>query len=296
MDSISAGDRTAAAERYRAVRATTERIAAPLSAEDQQVQSMPDVSPTKWHLAHVTWFFETFLLKPHARGYREYHPRYGYLFNSYYEGVGERHARPARGLLSRPALADVMGYRAHVDEAMERLIADSATEDWADIAPLFVLGLNHEQQHQELALTDIKHVFSVNPLFPAYRDDPLPAGGDAPALHWHGLAGGVAKIGYDDDRDDGFAFDNELPGHRVWMEDAEIASRPVTNGEYLDFMQDGGYAAAAHWLSDGWATVRERGWDAPLYWRRMEDGSWAEFTLRGLAPLDPATPVSHLSF
>jgi ergothioneine biosynthesis protein EgtB len=293
MDTVAAGDRSAALDRHRAVRETSVTIAAPLSAEDQQVQSMPDVSPTKWHLAHVTWFFETFLLKPHLAGYAEYHPRYGYLFNSYYEAVGARHARPARGLLSRPALCDVMGYRAHVDAAMARLAAETGEAAWREIAPLFALGLNHEQQHQELMLTDIKHVFSINPLLPAYRDGALAGGAAAPALRWCGMEGGVRQIGHDGN---GFAFDNESPRHRVWTEDAEIASRLVTNGEYLAFVEDGGYRTAAHWLSDGWATVQAERWEAPFYWRRNGDGGWMEFTLRGPQTLDPATPVSHLSF
>jgi ergothioneine biosynthesis protein EgtB len=294
MDSIAAGDRTAATARYRAVRGATEAVAARLSAEDQQIQSMADASPTKWHLAHVTWFFETFLLKPNLAGYAEYRPRYGYLFNSYYEAVGDRHARPARGMLSRPPLAEIMGYRAHVDDAMARLIAEATEGAWAEIAPLFTLGLHHEQQHQELALTDIKHAFSVNPLYPAYLDEAPPDGpAGAPALRWCGIEGGVQEIGHDGN---GFGFDNEFPRHRTWLEDAEIASRPVANAEYLDFMDDGGYATAAHWLSDGWSAVREQGWEAPYYWRRQEDGSWAEFTLRGLRPLDMAAPVAHLSF
>ena len=287
-------DREAACARYRAVRGMTGEIAAPLSAEDQQIQSMPDVSPTKWHQAHVTWFFETFLLLPHLDGYAPFHPDFGYLFNSYYEGVGPRHARPARGLLSRPPLAQVFAYRAHVDDAMERLIRETATERWAALVPLFLLGLNHEQQHQELMLTDIKHVFSVNPQKPRYHE-PSPApqrNSEAPEIRWLGHAGGVVELGHDG-RD--FGFDNEFPRHRTWIEDFEIASRPVTNREFLDFIEDGGYASARHWLSDGWTTVRERGWQAPIYWRQA-DGAWLEFTLSGERSLDPAAPVCHLSF
>jgi ergothioneine biosynthesis protein EgtB len=255
MDTAGAiGDRDAATARFHTVRAETEAIATPLSPEDQQIQSMPDASPTKWHLAHVTWFFETFLLKPHLAGYEEYRPQYGYMFNSYYEAVGPRHARPQRGLLSRPPLADVLGYRAHVDESMARLIAGVPEAVWGGIAPLLALGLHHEQQHQELILTDIKHAFSVNPLDPAYNEGAPPANGHAaPPLRWHGIEGGVREIGHEGN---GFGFDNEFPRHRVWLDDAEIASRPVTNAEYLEFIADGGYAEPAHWLSDGWSTVR----------------------------------------
>ncbi len=286
-------DRDAAIARYRAVRRLTEEIAAPLSAEDQQVQSMPDVSPTKWHQAHVTWFFETFLLKPGLPGYEAFHPAFVYLFNSYYEAVGPRHARPARGLLSRPPLAEIVAYQAHVDAAMERLVADSSVERWSGMAGLFELGLNHEQQHQELMLTDIKHVFSTNPLHPAYREAANRAEHHAaPELRWFGHEGGVATIGH---VGNGFGFDNEFPRHRTWLEDFEIASRPVTNGEYLEFVADDGYAEARHWLSDGWATVQQQGWRSPFYWRE-EDGAWFDFTMDGERPLDRDAPACHLSF
>jgi ergothioneine biosynthesis protein EgtB len=287
-----AGPRDDLLERYRAVRATSLALAAPLSAEDQQVQSMPDVSPTKWHLAHVTWFFETFLLAPHADGYRAFHPRYGYLFNSYYEAVGPRHERPRRGLLTRPGLDEIHAYRGHVDDAMAELIAGAPTRAWPDIAALTELGLNHEQQHQELLLTDIKHVLGCNPLRPAYREDLAAPGPAAPPQVWLEVAGGLHEIGHDGD---GFAFDNEGPAHKVHLEDFRLAARPVGNGEYLAFIEDGGYRTAAHWLSDGWATVNAEGWEAPLYWRRVE-GAWREFTLGGERPLDPAAPVAHLSF
>jgi ergothioneine biosynthesis protein EgtB len=281
--------------RYRGIRGLTERLAAPLSPEDQQVQTMDDVSPTKWHLAHVSWFFETFLLKPRLSGYAEFHPRYDYLFNSYYEGVGPRHARPKRGNLSRPPLADVLDYRAHVDRAMAKLIEGAPSQDWDEALGLIELGLAHEQQHQELLLTDIKHVLSCNPLGPAYRNGGAPEprrSNRAPELHWIEFAGGLREIGF---AGDGFAFDNEGPRHRVMLEDFRLASRPVTNGEYLEFIADGGYADALHWLSDGWTTVQTEGWDAPLHWRR--DGeAWSEFTLDGLRPLDAAAPVSHVSY
>jgi ergothioneine biosynthesis protein EgtB len=278
-------------QRYRAVRQCSEALAAALSAEDQQVQSMPDVSPTKWHLAHVTWFFETFLLKEHLPGYRPFDAAFAYLFNSYYEAVGPRHARPARGLLTRPSLEDVLDYRRHVDEAMARLIAAAGAPDDA-VLPLVTLGLHHEQQHQELLLMDIKHVFSCNPLYPAYRPVPAAPLGQAAALHWVEVAGGIRTIGHDSD---GFAFDNEGPRHEVLLRDFHIASRLVTNGEYLEFIADGGYARPEFWFMDGIETARRDGWTAPLYWRRIDD-AWFEFTLAGLRPLDPAAPVAHVSY
>ena len=279
-------------DRYAEVRARTARLTAPLSAEDQQVQSMPDASPTKWHLAHTSWFFETFLLAPRAEGYRPFDDRFGYLFNSYYEAAGERWPRPSRGLLSRPSLEAVLAYRAHVDAAMERLIAGAADGDWDAIEPLVDLGLHHEQQHQELILMDIQHVLSLNPLFPAY--DPawpaLPALGRV--LGWTPSPGGLAQIGHDGH---GFAFDNEGPRHKAWLEPFRIADRPSTCGEYLAFIEDGGYRRPEFWLSDGWAAVQREGWRAPLYWRD-DEGDWRVFGLSGLAPLNPAEPVRHVSF
>jgi ergothioneine biosynthesis protein EgtB len=286
-------DRDMLARRYGEVRHLTERLAAPLTAEDAQVQTMADVSPTKWHLAHVSWFFETFLLKPRLPGYVVFHPRYDYLFNSYYEGVGPRHERPKRGNLSRPPLADILRYRAHVDRGMAKLIAGAPSEGWADAEYLIELGLHHEQQHQELLLTDIKHVLSCNPLAPAYRDDGAPPRRNrAPDLHWLGFEGGVREIGF---AGEGFAFDNEGPRHATMVQDFRLASRPVTNAEYLEFIEDGGYIDALHWLSDGWSTVKGEAWEAPLHWRRESDG-WREFTLGGLRPLDPHAPVSHVSY
>jgi ergothioneine biosynthesis protein EgtB len=277
-------------QRYHAVRRTSEALAAPLTAEDQQIQSMPDASPTKWHLAHTTWFFETFLLEGHLRGYRPFDPEFGFLFNSYYEAVGPRHARPQRGLLTRPPLARVLAYRRHVDAAMARL-AGGAAADGA-VAPLIVLGLNHEQQHQELLLMDIKHAFACNPLHPAYAPVAAAALCKAAPLRWVEVAGGIREIGHDGD---GFAFDNEGPRHQVLIRDFRIASRLVTNGEYLDFVEDGGYARPELWFMDGIETVRREGWQAPFYWR-AGDGGWSEFTLAGLRPLDPAAPVAHVSY
>ncbi len=280
------------AERFPAVRAQTEAIAAPLSPEDQQVQSMDDVSPTKWHLAHVTWFFETFLLRPNVPGYAEFHPDFNYLFNSYYEGVGPRHARPKRGLLTRPALDDVIAYRAHVDAAMSDMI-DGISDDGGGGVALIELGLHHEQQHQELALMDIKHVLSCNPMDVAYRrKEPVSLRTTHP-LEWFEVPGGTYSIGHDGE---GFAFDNEGPAHDVLVGDYRIASRPVTNEEFAEFVQDGGYRRPEFWHADGWATANAEGWEAPLYWRRADDDSWNEFTFAGVCPLYDDAPVCHVSF
>ena len=291
-------DRSAYIERYRETRDQTERLAARLSAEDQQVQSMPDVSPTKWHLAHVTWFFETFLLKPHAPGYAEFDPDFNYLFNSYYEAVGPRHARPDRGLLTRPSLDRVLAYRAHVDAAMTEFVIATDNGLPEDISDLLELGLHHEQQHQELILMDIKHVLSCNPLAPAYRKKE-PAGiRNTHTLEWLGVPGGTYRIGHDANGGDGdgFAFDNEGPAHDVLVGDFALASRAVTNAEYCEFIEDGGYSSAEFWHADGWSTVNNEGWTAPLYWRENSEGGWDEFTFAGLCPIYPDAPVGHVSF
>ncbi|MGF1456943.1 MAG: ergothioneine biosynthesis protein EgtB [Alphaproteobacteria bacterium] len=279
-------------KRFHDTRATSRLIAAPLSPEDQTVQSMPDVSPTKWHLALTTWFFETFLLKSFAEGYADYDPAFAHLFNSYYHSVGSMYARPRRGLLSRPSVSDILAYRAHVDEAMARLLTTASQTLWGEIAALVTLGLHHEQQHQELMLTDIKHVLSCNPTLPAAYSAPIRSAGGSPDLSWLGHSGGLHDIGHGAD---GFAFDNETPRHQALVPGFALASRPVTNGEYLDFIQDGGYDTVTLWLSDGWALAREQGWRHPLYWVQRDDG-WYEFTLHGLMPLDPARPVAHVSF
>ena len=279
------------ARRYVEVRGLSETLASPLSPEDQQVQSMPDVSPTKWHLAHVTWFFETFLLSPHLPGYEPFDPAFGYLFNSYYEGVGARHPRPDRGLLSRPPVSEVIAYRAHVDGAMGRLFETLSDDAWAEPAELIELGLNHEQQHQELLLMDIKHVLSRNPLRPAYRPRNAREAAAAPEMGWVEQEGGLGRLG---DEGTGFAFDNERPRHRVVLEDFRLADRAVTNGEYRAFVEDGGYRDPLLWLADGWATVQAEGWEAPLYWRET-DGERSEFTLAGEVPLDHDAPVCHVS-
>jgi ergothioneine biosynthesis protein EgtB len=288
----AAWDAAHLAAHYQEVRRCTERLCEPLAAEDYVVQSMPDVSPTKWHLAHTSWFFETFVLATALPDYRPYHPRYGYLFNSYYNAVGERHDRPRRGLLTRPTVAEIYRYRAHVDEQVLGVLAGGEAGGIAPVAPILELGLHHEQQHQELLLTDLKHVFSCNPLRPAYQEaDRLPDGA-APPLGWQAYPEGLRELGYAG-RD--FAFDNETPRHRVYVEAFRLATRPVTNAEYLAFMADGGYQRAELWLSDGWYAVQEHRWRAPLYWEEG-DGKWSLFTLDGMRPVAPAEPVCHVSY
>jgi ergothioneine biosynthesis protein EgtB len=285
-------DRSALLARYHHVRRTTERLCAPLSAEDQVVQAMPDVSPTKWHQAHVSWFFDTFLLEPHLPGYVPLHPAYRVLFNSYYNGVGPQFSRPDRGHLSRPTVAEVQAYRAWVDRGMATLLEGGDEEQLAALAPLLELGLNHEQQHQELILTDIKYNLGVNPLHPAYHAV-APPPGTAPAPRgWREHPGGLQPIGHDGTD---FAFDNEWPRHTVYLQPFRIADRLVTNGEYLEFIDAGGYRTAPLWLSEGWRTVQERGWQAPLYWEHR-DGAWWTQTLSGLLPLDPYGPLAHVSY
>ncbi len=281
-------------ERYLEVRRFTESLADGLVPEDMVVQSMPDVSPTKWHLAHTAWFFEQFLLMPHLTDYVALNPTYLYLFNSYYVQAGERHCRAQRGYISRPTAGEVMAYRRHVDEAMLTLLAGLDEGRLAQIRPLIELGLNHEQQHQELMLTDIKHVFSVNPLRPVYRSVPAATPRrEAPPLRWLEFPERVAWIGHG--ADGRFAYDNEEPRHRQLVHGFALASRAVTNGEYLEFMEDGGYRRPELWLSLGWATREAGQWTEPFYWERR-DGDWWAFTLTGMKPIDPAEPVSHVSY
>ena len=275
--------------RYRSVRAASLALAAPLSAEDQQVQSMPDASPVKWHLAHMTWFFETFLLKPRLPDYAVFDPAYVYLFNSYYEAIGARHPRPARGLLTRPSLADVTAYRAHVDAGMSRLLAAPLERP---VRELITLGLAHEEQHQELILMDILNLFATSPLKPAYAAQARTPAAARPGGGFVDLPGGVVRIGAGDHD---FAFDNETPRHDVLLGPYRIADSLVTNGEWLAFMEDGGYQRPEFWLSDGWALVQAEGWEAPLYWERHEDG-WKAMSLAGLVAVDPTAPVVHVSF
>jgi ergothioneine biosynthesis protein EgtB len=273
---------------FRAVRAHTEALAAPLSAEDCTIQSMPDASPVKWHLAHSSWFFENLILNQDT-GYVPFDSHFAFLFNSYYEALGPRHPRARRGLLTRPALDKVMAYRRHVDAAMESLLLRL---DDASVTARIRLGLHHEQQHQELILTDIKHAFFCNPLLPAYvRKTPPP---QAPQpREWLAHPGGIVQIGHGGQE---FAFDNETPRHNALLHPFRIASMPVTNGEYLAFIGDGGYRRPEFWLSDGWARVQDEGWAAPLYWLCDSDGSRSQFTLAGAQPLDPHAPAQHVSF
>ncbi|HTP73915.1 MAG TPA: ergothioneine biosynthesis protein EgtB [Burkholderiaceae bacterium] len=281
---------SALARRYAQVRAQSLALAEPLTEADAQVQSMPDVSPTKWHLAHVTWFFETFVLERHERGFKPFHPRYRVLFNSYYQQVGEQYPRPQRGLLSRPSLAEVRAYRAQVDQRMAALL-DRAHDPAIDA--LVELGLQHEQQHQELILTDIKHVLSCNPLAPVYRAS-WPLATVAPlAMDWVAFAGGLVEIGHGGE---GFAFDNECPHHAQMLRPYALGNRLITHGEWAEFVADGGYGEARWWLSAGWDWLRQHGIDAPLYWQRDGARGWLSFTLHGLAPIDPHTPVTHVSY
>jgi ergothioneine biosynthesis protein EgtB len=321
-------DLEALAARYRRVRGLTESLRAPLSAEDCQAQSMPDASPVKWHLAHTSWFFETFVLEGAQPGFRPYDPAFRVLFNSYYQQVGSQHPRPQRGLLTRPSLEQVFEYRGHVDGAVLDLLAGGGRRA-AAIAPIVDLGLHHEQQHQELLLTDVKHLLSLNPLQPALMapfekggpggifqpvsaasgalandsssrkippDPPFSKGGtekrgSSTAGTWRAYDGGARHIGH---TGDSFAFDNETPRHAVLLEPFSLATRPVSNGEFAAFIADGGYSRPELWLSDGWATVQTRGWSAPLYWQTVGD-AWFEFTLRGRQRLDPAAPLCHVS-
>jgi ergothioneine biosynthesis protein EgtB len=291
-ESVAALDRAALATRYRAVRSLSETLCAPLAPDDYLLQSMPDCSPPKWHLAHTTWFFETFVLGPRVAGYRPFHPRFGFLFNSYYEAVGERWPRPARGLLSRPTVAEVAAYRRAVDDRVAELIASADEPTFAAAGPLIELGLQHEQQHQELLLTDLKHAFGLNPLEPAYASPLADEPHGAEPARWLRHEEGVRWIGFDGP---GFAFDNEGPRHRVFVEEFAIADRPVTNGEYREFIAAGGYDRPEYWLSEGWAARQRHGWSAPLYWR-AEGREWSQFTLHGPRPLNDAEPVCHVSY
>jgi ergothioneine biosynthesis protein EgtB len=280
-----------AAARYRAVRQATEKLCAPLSAEDCQAQSMADASPAKWHLAHTSWFFETFVLQAAAPGYRPFHPHYNFLFNSYYNAVGARHPRPSRGVLTRPSLEDVYAYRRHVDEQMSALLERRGVTA-EDLVPVVELGLNHEQQHQELILTDIKHLLSLNPLAPVYRERATPPAGEAAPLAWREHGGGLCAVGH---AGGGFAFDNEGPRHQVYLQPFALATRLVTNGEFLGFIADGGYERPELWLSDGWDAAQSNGWRAPLYWEER-GGAWQAFTLAGRREVRAEEPVCHVSF
>lgn len=282
---------------YHETRERTERLAAPLSPEDQSVQAMADASPTKWHRAHTSWFFETFLLEPSLPGYQRFDDMFGFLFNSYYVGVGERHTRAHRGNVTRPDVHEVRAYREHVDEGMQKLLENHGDDE--QLADLSILGVHHEQQHQELLLMDIKANFARNPVEPAYHDR-TPTPSEAGELTWTAVDGGVVEVGHDPDQPvpsgDGFHFDNEGPRHPVLLGDFELADRPVTCGEWIEFIDDGGYQTPQLWLSDGWGTVQTEGWSAPEYWAREDDGRWTVFTHAGRVDVDPDQPVQHVSF
>ena len=283
-------DSTQLTEQFLDVRSMTDLLASRLSAEDQTPQSMPDASPAKWHRAHTTWFFEEFILRPDP-GYHEYDPSYRFLFNSYYEAVGPRHPRPQRGLVTRPGVTDIARYREYVQDAVVRALDAGRLDERA--LELVELGCNHEQQHQELLLMDIKHLFSTHAFAPVYVERPADADVALTPQTWRRVqGGGVTGIGHDGA---GFAYDNEGPRHRVYLEDFEIAERAVTNADWLEFMADGGYRHADLWLSDGWAHLQSTGWDAPGYWDD-HDGQWTTFTLSGRRPVAPAEPVCHVSF
>jgi ergothioneine biosynthesis protein EgtB len=284
--------RQALAERYQQVRAATEALCEPLATEDYVIQSMPDCSPTKWHLAHVSWFFETFLLRPNLDGYRPLDPQYAYLFNSYYNAAGDKYPRPQRGLISRPTVAEVYDYRKHVDQRVLDLVECADEAVFAAIAPIVTLGGHHEQQHQELILTDLKHMLSHNPLHPVYVERKPPATPSVASMRWVDVPEGVYWIGH---AGDGFAFDNEGKRHREFLQSFQLASRLVTNADYLEFMRDGGYERPEFWLSMGWATVQQNEWRAPLYWEH-DSGNWWQYTLSGMRPVEPSEPVTHISY
>lgn len=275
---------------FRAVRGLTEQLAARLSPEDQTPQSMPDASPTKWHRAHTTWFFEEFVLQP-LPNYTEYDPTFRYLFNSYYEAVGERHPRPQRGLVTRPGVGEIARYRDYVETAVINALDAGDLDEAAQT--LIELGMHHEQQHQELLLMDLKHLLSTHPANPTYVERAPDELGSPRPYEWRAVSGGLREIGH---AGNGFAYDNEGPRHRVWLDDFAITDRAITNADWLEFMADAGYRRPELWLSDGWAAVQTHRWEAPGYWQRADDGTWTTFTLSGRRPVVPAEPVCHVSF
>jgi len=279
-------------EKYTMVRNFTHELCKPLVTEDYVVQTMPDVSPAKWHIAHVTWFFETFVLKESKKDYKEFHPMYNFIFNSYYVQVGPRHTRAHRGHLTRPTVKNIYDFREYVDKYMVDFINSCDEKTFIKIAAMIEIGLNHEQQHQELMLTDIKHVFSVNPLHPVYSEKEFPVIENIPEMSWAEFGEGLYETGHDGKS---FCYDNETPVHKEFLNSFSIATRLVTNGEYLDFIKDGGYENTPLWLSDGWATVEREGWEAPMYWEK-KDGEWWDFNLTGFKKVNPNEPVCHVSF
>ena len=274
------------------VRATTVSLCDQLEPEDCVVQSAPETSPAKWHLAHTTWFFETFVLQPFVKGYKPFHAEFAFLFNSYYESVGSFYPRKDRGLLTRPSFASILEYRAHVDERLRLLLGDTSHALIDEIITRCTLGLHHEQQHQELLLTDVKHLFWCNPLRPVYRERAFERPASVAPSRWVECPAGLYETGHNGE---GFSFDNETPRHRSYVEAFRIASRPVTNGEFVEFIEDGCYGKPTLWLSDGWQTVQQRRWGAPMYWEQR-DGKWWQFTLSGMREINPAEPVCHVSY
>jgi ergothioneine biosynthesis protein EgtB len=284
--------RSIALAAFRGVRAETERRAAPLGPEDQTVQSMPDASPAKWHRAHTSWFFEQFLLVPHVPGYKVFNEQFAYLFNSYYVAAGPRYARPNRGLITRPTTEEITSYRLHVDHAVERLLAMAPVARLPELLKILEVGMHHEQQHQELLLTDILHAFSCNPLTPAYDEAWLASQVAASTHPAAKLPSGIHMIGFSGP---GYCFDNETPAHRVFIQPAHLSRSLISNAQWLQFMDDGGYRTPSLWLSDGWNALEAEQWEAPGYWRKA-DGAWLSVTLGGLRSVDPAAPVTHVSY
>ncbi len=278
-------------KRYLSIRQQTEKLCIPLEPEDYVIQTMVNISPTKWHLAHTSWFFETFVLKEFLPGFKPLNPKYAYLFNSYYIQAGARHCRPKRGLISRPTVREVYEFRAFVDEHMIHLL-ENPVGNLLRLAEVIEIGLNHEQQHQELMLTDIKHVFSMNPLYPAYIERNVELIFDVPKLGWIEFEGGLFEIGHSGSE---FCYDNETPRHKVYLEPYRLSNRLITNAEYLSFMEDGGYERPELWLSDGWDTVQKEGWNAPYYWEKRPDDGWWMITLQGPRKVNPGEPVCHVS-
>jgi ergothioneine biosynthesis protein EgtB len=277
---------------YSKIRRFTETLCEPLETEDYVIQSMPDVSPTKWHIGHTSWFFEAFIISNADSNYKSIHPLYTYLFNSYYVQIGERWDRPNRGLLSRPTVKDIYEYRNFVDNNVIEFIKNCDEKHYKEYAPIIEIGINHEQQHQELLLTDIKHVLSFNPLNPVYSAKEIVSGDDVQKMNWKEFDGGVFEIGNDGSS---FTYDNETPRHKEFINPFSIANRLVTNNEYIEFIEDGGYKNAPLWLSDGWAAIENDDWKAPLYWEK-KDGEWWNFTLNGFRKVNPAEPVTHISY
>lgn len=292
FDSPILTSRPAILEHFGNVRANSEGLAAALTPEDWMLQSMPDASPVKWNLAHTSWFFENFILRAYAQDYEVFHPKFGYLFNSYYNQVGKMHPRPERGMISRPTAADILAFRKHVNDAVAALIEAAPDSVISEIAPLMTLGLAHEEQHQELLLTDLKHGLFQNPLLPAAYEETAERADALSPLSWQRMEGGLCEIGWNGK---GFAFDNEGPRHKVYLHPFELADRPVTNSDFIAFMEDGGYEDPVHWLSDAWEIVRREEWRTPLYWRKAADG-WREYTLFGERPVRLDAPVCHVSF